>query len=275
MRLGIEAIQGHESGDRYEEFLEHLKDPRLLLYNKIRTDIMYHALDFMRMKGFVHPPVYMFSTLTDPLNHETHPARFDYYGKEYSLNQSLIFHKMALVSISPIKRAFWFSPNIRLEASDDGQKYATEFTQLDFEVSKWDHMDACHFVHSLLDYILEEMSLKGAFQIEVLQNLKREAYDCRNHLGEYQNFDFEVNGIEICSGAKREYEYERLKARKEELNYPLAYFEPVLRMAKDGLLKPSAGAGIGIERLTKAMMGLDDIAKIYPFTRRPKENLVM
>lgn len=275
MTLGIDLIQSHESGERYEAFLDHLKNPNLLLFNKIRTRVMAHAMEFMYANDFIHPPVYMFSTLTDPLNHETHRAVLDYYGREYSLNQSLIFHKMALVSISPIKRAFWFSPNIRLESSEDGKRYATEFTQLDFEVSGWSRDQAAEFVKSLLLSILANLGLENSYKIDYLENLKREAYDYRTACGEYLNFDYEINGLEVCSGAQREYEYCRLERRMEELKYPLAYFEPVLRMAADDLLKPSAGAGIGIERLVRAIMGLDDISKIYPFPRRPKELLVM
>lgn len=274
MELAIEKLAAYPSGDRYEGFIQGLKDPNLALFNKVRTDIIRYATDYMHEMRFLHPPVNMFSPLTDPLNHETHPARMDYYGKEYSLMQSLIFHKMALVSVSPIKKAFWLSPNIRLESSIDGKKYATEFTQLDFEISMWTWDMASTFVEGLLMHIIEKLGLQGQVTPVCITNLKREAYDKRS--GEhYLNFDFEINGIEVCSGAEREWEYEKLKARMEELNYPLAYFEPVLRMAKDGLLRPSAGAGIGIERLTKALCGLEDISKIYPFPRRPKEMLVM
>ena len=274
MELAIGQLKSHASGERYQKFLDHLSDQGLLLYNIVRTKIVKAAMEYMVEHDFVHPPVYMFSTLTDPLNHETYPARFDYYGKEHSLIQSLIFHKMAIVSVSNIKRVFWLSPNIRLEASPNGEKYATEFTQLDFEVSGWDVEQAIYFTKGLISHVIKELNCNSEFNIECLRNLKREAYDYREGL-EYKNFDFEINGLEVCSGAQREYEYDRLKARMEELNYPLDYFEPVLRMAENGLLKPSAGAGIGIERLTRAILGLRDMSKIYPFARRPKEDLVL
>ena len=79
---------------------------------------------------------------------------------------------------------------------------------------------------------------------------------------------------EIRSGAEREFTYERLRLRMEELGYPLSYFEPVLKLAKEHGLKPSAGAGFGIERFVRGILLLDDIADVYPFKRVPEEAIV-
>ncbi len=274
MKLGISDLKPHElMDDDFYDMLEHLNSGHLHHYNRARSAIMKVAMDFMIIRGFVHPPVYMVSTLTDPLNHETYPAKIDYYGKEHSLNQSLIFHKMAIVSCSSLNRVFWFSPNIRLEMSDDGTKYATEFTQLDFEVLGWNRDEAAEFTKSLLDHILSSLNIdKQPYRID---NLKREAYDYFDEsTDEYLNFDFEIDGIEVSSGAQREYQHDRLEKRMLDLGYPLDYFKPVLKLAKERRLKPSAGAGIGIERLTRAVLELDDISKIYPFKRRPKKPIV-
>ncbi len=85
--------------------------------------------------GYVHPPVYMLSGCTDPLNHQTHPARLNYYGEEVSVTQSLILQKILMVMMSPAPQVFWASPNIRMEmgVSQKPHKYAAEFMQIDFE----------------------------------------------------------------------------------------------------------------------------------------------
>ena len=110
----------------------------------------------------------------------------------------------------------------------------------------------------------------------ILTNLKREAYDRRDEVtGKYLNYDviMPVTG-EILSGAEREYTYDRLKLRMEELGYPLEYFEPILKLAKEEGLKPTAGAGFGVERFVRGLLLLDDIARVYPFKRVPEEAII-
>jgi asparaginyl-tRNA synthetase len=110
----------------------------------------------------------------------------------------------------------------------------------------------------------------------ILTNLKREAYDFRDDItGKYRNYDvvMPITG-EILSGAEREYTYERLIMRMEELDYPIEYFAPILKLAKEQGLKPSAGAGFGIERFVRGLLLLDDIAEIYPFKRVPEMPII-
>ena len=79
---------------------------------------------------------------------------------------------------------------------------------------------------------------------------------------------------EVLSGAEREYTADRLQLRMEELEYPLDYFEPILKLAKEEGLKPTAGAGFGLERIVRAILLLDDIAEVYPFKRVPEEPII-
>jgi asparaginyl-tRNA synthetase len=55
---------------------------------------------------------------------------------------------------------------------------------------------------------------------------------------------------------------EREKVRKE--NYSI-----ILKMAKDGRLKPTAGAGIGMERIVGYITGVKHIGECQPFPRVP------
>jgi asparaginyl-tRNA synthetase len=71
---------------------------------------------------------------------------------------------------------------------------------------------------------------------------------------------------EVSSGSEREFEYDKImrnlgKEKRES-------FKLYLDMIKSGL-KPTSGFGIGVERLTKFICGLDDIADASPFPKIP------
>jgi len=122
----------------------------------------------------------------------------------------------------------------------------------------------------------DQLVLENPQQPFFLTNLKREAYDRRDDsTGKYLNYDvlFPVVG-EILSGAEREHTHERLTMRMNELGYKLEYFEPILRVAREHGLKASAGAGFGIERLTRAICLLPTIQAQYPFPRVPEKLIV-
>ena len=308
----------------WDIMLSHGKKKNLSTILKIRTlvtESIYHSL---RKHGFVHPPVHIFSTCVDPLNHETEPAGFNYYGQECTLMQSLIFHKMVFLSLTGIDKVFWVSPNIRKEMHVTNKgRYATEFTQIDFESSSNDMNETMDLIEDITLELLKDLSKQYSKEIKkisgrdieslivsfpridvyeesqkrgvspndiesilskelsspfFLTNMKREAYDYRDDnskVEKFHNYDlvFPITG-EVLSGGEREHSYERLKNRMEELNYPIDYFAPVLRFAKEIGLKPSSGAGFGVERLVRGILLLEDIADIYPFRRVPMERII-
>ena len=101
---------------------------------------------------------------------------------------------------------------------------------------------------------------------------KREFYDREDpkREGHYLNYDliYPFGFGEGISGAEREYEYERiLKKLKEKdlLEKCSAYLEFI---RKRGLL-PSAGAGIGMERLAKFLTRAEHIKEVSLFKRVP------
>ena len=112
-----------------------LTRPRLWEILSVRTAIQQFLCGELAAAGYVHPPIYMLSGCTDPLNHQTFPARLNYYGAEVSVTQSLILQKILMVMLSPVERVFWASPNIRMEMGVEAKryKYAAEFMQVDFE----------------------------------------------------------------------------------------------------------------------------------------------
>lgn len=73
---------------------------------------------------------------------------------------------------------------------------------------------------------------------------------------------------EALSGGEREYEYERIKQRIIRKGQTLSQFKRYLELAKYDL-PPSAGFGIGIERLTRYICGLKRIEEASLFPKIP------
>jgi asparaginyl-tRNA synthetase len=75
---------------------------------------------------------------------------------------------------------------------------------------------------------------------------------------------------EALSGGEREYLPERIRKRIELQGLDLAQFQGLLALAEKGL-PPSAGFGIGIERLVRYVCGLPHVAETRLFPRVPGE----
>ena len=73
---------------------------------------------------------------------------------------------------------------------------------------------------------------------------------------------------EALSGGEREYQYERIKERIKKKGIRLEAYELYLKFAARGLY-PSAGFGFGIERLTRFVCGLSDVASTRLFAKKP------
>ena len=72
---------------------------------------------------------------------------------------------------------------------------------------------------------------------------------------------------EVISGGEREHEYTRVKSLldRDGITEDYAWY---LDMLKEGI-PPSAGFGLGIERLTRYVCGLDHIWEGSPFPKLP------
>jgi len=73
---------------------------------------------------------------------------------------------------------------------------------------------------------------------------------------------------EAVSGGEREYRYEKIVERIKKSNEDPAYYGWYLEMLKNGIL-PSAGFGIGVERLTRYICGIENIWEAVPFPKVP------
>jgi asparaginyl-tRNA synthetase len=102
-------------------------------------------------------------------------------------------------------------------------------------------------------------------------NIPREFYDFEDFkTGKWDNYDLFLPQFgEVLSGAKREYEYSKILKKIERDQVKKENYALVLKMAKEGRLKPSAGGGIGMERLVGWIAGVKHIGECQPFPRVP------
>lgn len=108
-----------------------------------------------------------------------------------------------------------------------------------------------------------------------LINHKREFYDAEDleHRGTYRNYDliWPMGYIEGLSGGEREYKYDRILERMRELKIDENVFRNYIELAKQGKLPKSAGAGFGVERMTRFVCQRKAIDDVTVFTRKPGE----
>lgn len=102
-------------------------------------------------------------------------------------------------------------------------------------------------------------------------NIPREFYDFEDMASRrWDNYDLFVplRG-EVLSGARREWEYGKISAKMERDGVKKGNYELLLKLAKEGRLRPSAGAGIGVERLVSWIVGAEHIGEVQPFPKVP------
>jgi len=88
--------------------------------------------------------------------------------------------------------------------------------------------------------------------------------------GMLRNFDLiAADGYgELCSGSEREQDYATIVARMRETAENPAKYAWYLQMLKDGV-PPSAGFGLGLERFTRYVAGLDSVWQASAFPKVP------
>ncbi len=104
-----------------------------------------------------------------------------------------------------------------------------------------------------------------------ITNIPREFYDFEDFAtGKWDNYDlFMPQYGEVLSGARREHEYSKIFEKMEREQVRKENYAVILKMAKEGRLKPTAGAGIGMERIVGYITGVPHIGECQPFPRVP------
>ncbi|ANF22811.1 asparagine synthetase [Thermococcus piezophilus] len=276
---------------------------------EVQTRVIEYMTRYMVDKGFKWMLPVMLSSITDPLwpdpeaEKMLRPPEIEVYGERLRLTHSMILHKQMVVAMG-IDKLFILSPNIRLEgkSADDG-RHAYEFTQLDMEMAHASMDDVMSLIEGLIAglfkearswglereiprvktpfkrFTLDEITAEFGSEEEAskamdepfwITGIPREFYD-REVDGQWRNYDLYLPGGygEVSSGGEREWEYEVIVRKMKKAGISLEAFRPYLEVAKAGLLRPSAGAGIGVERLLRYMVGAEHIAEVQPFPRIP------
>jgi len=117
----------------------------------------------------------------------------------------------------------------------------------------------------------EETIIAEITQPVWITNIPRTFYDFEDFsTGKWDNYDlFMPQFGEVLSGSKREYEYEKIITKLERDGVRKENYSLIIQMAKEGRLKPTAGAGMGIERIVGYITGVTHIAECQPFPRIP------
>jgi len=102
-------------------------------------------------------------------------------------------------------------------------------------------------------------------------NIPREFYDFQDlESGKWDNYDLLVPKYgEILSGARREYEYSKISGKMRRDGIKSENYALLLKLAREGRLKPSAGGGIGVERIVSWLSGAKHIGQASPFPKTP------
>lgn len=102
-------------------------------------------------------------------------------------------------------------------------------------------------------------------------NIPREFYDFEEfEEGRWDNYDLLLPKYgEVLSGARREWKYSKIARKMERDNVKKGNYELLLKLAREGRIKPSAGAGIGIERLVSWIVGAKHIGETQSFPKIP------
>lgn len=102
-------------------------------------------------------------------------------------------------------------------------------------------------------------------------NIPREFYDFEDfESGKWDNYDlFLPKYGEVLSGSRREWSYQKIVKKMERDRVNKENFKLLLLLAREGRIKPSAGAGIGVERLVSWIVGAGHIGETQPFPKIP------
>ncbi len=102
-------------------------------------------------------------------------------------------------------------------------------------------------------------------------DLPREFYDYEDpETHRWDNFDLYLpKRGELVTGALREFEYKKMLSKMESAGVKKELYSLLLELAKDGKIRHSAGAGIGMERLIAWITGAEHVGDVQAFPKVP------
>lgn len=248
--------------------LNHAVYPAEIKYEqrplKLTASMIFHKQIALTAKG--HDKIFIVAPnirlekaeIKDSKNHLLEFSQFDFEVRGASMLQVI-----SLVD-GLVKHVF---KEVRQHCQAELKQLGRELPDYDaaFPIYSSDELIAEHGPQ--FEKIMSEKSKTPFF----VTNYKREFYDRENpeRAGSYNNYDliYPEGYGEGLSGAEREFEYEQIVRRMNELSMDLTPFANYLEAAKRGYLPPSAGGGLGIERLLKFITGKREIRDVSLFDR--------
>jgi asparaginyl-tRNA synthetase len=102
-------------------------------------------------------------------------------------------------------------------------------------------------------------------------NIPREFYDFEDfEKGKWDNYDLLMPAYgEVLSGSRREWQFFKIARKMERDNIAKENYELLLKLAKEEKLKPSSGAGVGIERMVGWIVGTEHVGETQLFPKIP------
>lgn len=133
------------------------------------------------------------------------------------------------------------------------------------------HEEVCRQYGEDFESVLSKMHKEPVWIIDIPIK-RREFYDMEDpeNPGFLRDMDliYPEGYGEALSGGEREYRYERIKKRILQKGWNISQFKQYLQLAKNDF-PPSAGFGIGIERLTRFICGIERIEEVTLFPKTP------
>ncbi|MBU0732414.1 asparagine synthetase [Patescibacteria group bacterium] len=260
-----------------KKLISHLTDPQVISIAKLQSQVLATIHGYFRKKGFIEIPPVILSPLTDPLAHPVHEARVEYEGQALEITKSMIFHKQLALMEGKIRKIYCVSPNVRLEPSKEAKdRHLIEFHQIDFEIYRGKKKDVYKLMEGLFKQLIPDIKTpfprgkKSKTTPYWLEGFEREFYD-----KETANYDLYYPKLgEGLSGGERETDYKTILKKMKDRKMDLKPYEIYLDIAKAGKLPPSAGAGLGLQRLMRYLGGVKEIEKTTLFPRSPRGKIL-
>jgi len=295
--------------------VKHVKSEKLACVLAIQTEALAALHDFMHRRRFTQLMPVVVAPMTDPLCHGVHDIEIDCDSQKLKLTKSMILHKFMALMSDHLSHVYIMSPCVRLEpkACKDSGRHLLEFTQLDMETKDLQKEGFMSLIEELVGYVVARVKKKCDCALRLLErelivpkrpfkvfksaDLKaRYGKDYEKIMSEKLKEPFWITGFkrefydredadydlvwpegfgEAMSGGQRHYKYGDLVRIMRDRGYDEKQFGAYLELARRGLLKPTCGGGIGIERMVRFLTGLPHIRDVGPFTKVPGEDIVL
>lgn len=120
----------------------------------------------------------------------------------------------------------------------------------------------------LLSRLVEEKTGSEFIFVIHYPSKKRPFYamDSSEHANETESFDLLFRGLEVTTGGQRIHNYAQQAAKMERLHMDRDLFDSYLMMHRCGM-PPHGGLGLGLERFTARLLGLENVRLACLFPR--------